>query len=240
MVSILDRDRRPELMDRPDTPEAELRRSLADLRAVNRWLGGTRRLLRLVRPMVRVIDARPIRILDVATGSGDIPVALARWARGMGETVEIAGVDLHAGAVAAAGEHTAGFPEIEVIAADALALPFTDGSFHIATCCTALHHFEEPDAVRLLREMRRVASAGVVVLDLRRTIAALLGVRLLASTVWRSHPITRHDGPASVRGAFTTAELRRLAELAGFIHPVVRGHSLIRLSLTDGAAEAGT
>lgn len=232
-MSIRERHRRDELMDRPDAPAAELRRSLSDLRAVNRWLGGTRTLLGLVAPLLERVTERPIRVLDVATGSGDIPVALARWAAQRGEGIEVTAADLHPGALAAAREVTSGIPSIRVVAADATELPFATGSFHVATCCTALHHFEDDDAVRVLRELRRVATHGVVVLDLRRSVAALAGVGLLAATVWRRHHITRHDGPVSVRAAFTAGELLGIAERAGYPSPVVRGHSFIRLSLTE-------
>jgi SAM-dependent methyltransferase len=237
VVSLGTRELRPELMDRPDAAVAELRRSLGDLRAVNRWLGGSRALLRLVGPMLGEVADRPVRILDVATGSGDIPVALVRWAARRGERLEVTATDLHPATLEAARAHTAGHPGIRVVAGDALRLPFADDAFHVATCCTALHHFSDDDAVHALSELRRVATRGIVVLDLRRSRAAMLGVSLLASTVWRGHPITRHDGPVSVRGAFTAAELRDLARRAGIEAPVVRTHSLIRVSLT---ASAGT
>lgn len=234
-MSILERRWRPELMDLPEAPADELHRSLGDLRSVNRWLGGTRTFLRLLAPLVRKVRERPIRLLDVATGSGDIPVALSRWARSEGERLEITAADLHEAALEAAREHTAGYGNIQVTRADALRLPFADGSFHIVTCCTALHHFDEQHAVLVLRELRRVASDAVLVLDLRRSAAALVGVRLLAATAWRTHPMTRHDGPASVRGAFTASEMRRLAHAAGYRAPVVREHSLIRISLIESS-----
>jgi flavin-dependent dehydrogenase len=43
----------------------------------------------------------------------------------------------------------------------------------------------------------------------------LAGARLLAATAWRSHPITRHDGPLSIRRSFTVGEARRLARASG-------------------------
>lgn len=237
-MSLGTRELRPELMDRPDAPVGELRRSLRDLRVVNRWLGGSRTLLRLIAPMVRGAGDRPVRIIDVATGSGDIPVALVRWAARSGERVEVTAVDLHPVTLAAARVYTAPHPGIRVVAGDALRLPFGDDAFHIATCCTALHHFSEDDAVQVLCELRRVATHGMVVVDLHRSRPAMLGVRLLGATIWRRHPITRHDGVASVSGAFTAPELRDLGRSAGLDAAVVRTHSLIRVSLTAAAAEA--
>lgn len=225
------RRREPELMDQPDAPRAHLEQSLSDLRAVNRWLGGTRTVLRIVRPLIAAVDEQPVRVLDVATGSADLPMALARWADGVGTDVRLVASDVHLATLSAARARTAGVPRIEVAAADALRLPFRDDAFHIALCCTALHHFDDADAVTGLRELARVASLAVVVLDLRRSPSALLGAQLLASTIWRRHPITRHDGPASVRAAFTSDELRGMAEVAGLHGARVTTHSFMRQSL---------
>ncbi len=230
-MTSLARRRVPELMDQPEPDPEELARSLDDLRRVNRWLGGTRAILGLLAPMLRRVPDRPVRVLDVATGSADIPLSLSRWARGRGVELEVVATDLHPRTLEVARRLTAQDPAVEVREADALDLPFADGAFHFALCSTALHHFDAADAVAALREMARVASAGVVVSDLRRSRPALLGAELLAATLWRGHPITRHDGPHSVRGAFSPAELRELAARAGLGRAPVRTHPVFRLSL---------
>jgi SAM-dependent methyltransferase len=231
----------PELMDQPRQDAAELARSLADLRQVNRWLGGRRAMVRAVAGIAsRLAAGEEVRVLDVATGSGDIPLALTRWARRAGRRLRVVATDLHPQTLELARDHTRADPDVEVREADALALPFADGEFHIALCSTALHHFDEPEAVAVLRELDRVASHGVVVGDLLRSRAGLLGARLLAATLWRRHPITRHDGPVSVRAAFTPAELRGLAAAAGLAGARVRAHPPFRLSLVLDRTLAGS
>lgn len=221
-----------ERMDEPDLDPAQLARSLADLRGVNRWLGGTRVVL---RHLAALLDARPApsyRVLDVATGSADIPLRVVRWGRRRGLDVRVTATDLHPATVAEARRRTAGEERVEVRPADALGLPFEDGAFDVVLCCTALHHFdEEADLLRVLRELRRVARIGGVVSDLRRSRVALLGARLLAATLWRRHPITRHDGPLSVRRAFTPAELAGLARSAGLPNARVHAHGPFRVAL---------
>lgn len=218
-----------EMMDEPDQDPEELAVSLRDLRGVNRWLGGTRLIRRLLAPMIRRV-AGPVRVLDVGSGSGDVPLALASWGRGRGTRLEVLATDFHPRTVELAGLHTASDPDVRVEAADARSLPYPDGSFSFALCATALHHFEADEAVRALAELGRVASAGVVVTDLRRSLPGLLGAELLARTVWRGNPVTRHDGPLSVRRAFTGRELAALAERAGLRDARVRTHPL-RVSL---------
>ena len=229
-----------ERMDDPGVDRAQLDRSLADLRTVNRWLGGTQTIIRNLERLLRPLPPARYRVLDVATGSADIPLALARWARARGTPLKIVATDLHSQTLDAARERAMGDPDVHVEQADALELPYGDGSFHFALCSTALHHFDWGDAIRVLRELRRVASCGVVVGDLCRSRLGLWGAKLLAATLWRNHPVTRHDGPLSIRRAFTPAELREVAAAAGYEGPHVRRHPGFRLSLVlDRTAEAG-
>jgi SAM-dependent methyltransferase len=224
-------------MDRPDVDPEELARSLADLRAVNRWLGGTRAVLRHLDSLFAGRPAAARRILDVATGSADVPLAIVRRARERGHAAEVVATDLHPATLELARAHTAGEPAVRVEAADALSLPYPDGAFDAAICCTALHHFDaRDDVLRVLRELHRVSRLGIVVSDLRRSRPALLGTRLLAATVWRRHPVTRHDGPLSIRRAFTPAELLDLARAAGLPDPRVHPHLFFRLVLVSRRA----
>jgi SAM-dependent methyltransferase len=217
------RRREPEWMDQPGVNSRELARSLVDLQRVNRWMGGTRVALLAILPLLRAAGARPIRVLDVATGSADIPLALARWARNRGIVLEAVATDLHEGTLAVARAHAAKEPAVRVERADALSLPYAAGEFDIAMCHTALHHFDPPQATAVLRELGRVAAA-VVVSDLVRSWTGLLGAHLLARTLWRGHPVTQHDGPSSFRAAYTPGELRTMAEHAFLREIRVRRH----------------
>lgn len=231
-MSPLTRVAGSERMDEPGQDPGELARSLADLRGVNRWLGGTRVILHHLAELFARHPRKSYRILDIATGSGDIPLRVARWARERGATVRIVATDNHPTTLDEARAHTAGERSIEVQPADALALPFPGDAFDVAILSTALHHFDdERDSVRVLREMHRVSRIGLIVNDLARSRPALIGAQLLAATVWRTHPVTRHDGPLSVRRAFTPAELRDLAARAGLTRGRVVAHFPFRVAL---------
>jgi ubiquinone/menaquinone biosynthesis C-methylase UbiE len=231
-VSPLPRAAGTELMDEPGQDRAELARSLADLRAVNRWLGGARVALHHLEGLVERHPQPSYRIVDIATGSGDIPMQVARWARRRDVEVEIVATDNHPGTLEAARAHTAAEPAIRTQLADARSLPWPDEAFDVALLSTALHHFDdERDCIRVLREMHRVSRLGLIVNDLARSRPALLGAQLLAATLWRTHRLARHDGPLSVRRSFTAAELQSLAERAGFAHARVEAHFPFRLAL---------
>ncbi|NIP80831.1 MAG: methyltransferase domain-containing protein, partial [Gemmatimonadetes bacterium] len=162
----------------------------------------------------------------------DLPVAVAEWGQKHDRPIEIVAVDRHPGTLHAARKRTAGNPRIRLTRGDGLRLPFPAGAFDVALLSMTLHHMEGDALTGLLAEVRRVARGGrVLVGELERSVPNYLGARLLAATIWRRNPVTRHDGPLSVRRAFTPAELLALARDAGFRHPTVHRHAFYRLVL---------
>lgn len=211
-----------------------LEASLAHVAAFSRWLGGRRAVLRRLAALLP--PRGPVELLDVGTGAGELPRAIVEWARRRRRPVRIAATDLHPQTLEIARTRLAPYPEIRVERADALALPYPDGRFDIALLTLTLHHFEGDDALRALRELARVSRRALLVDDLERCWPNYLGARMLARTLWRRNPITRHDGPISVLRAFTPAELRNLARRAGLRRPRVERHFFFRLMLV---AEGG-
>lgn len=214
----MQRLRKPELIDRSDAAPERISESLNDLAWLNRYLGGTATVLHQFRRLLDGEPARSLRVLDVGAGGGDILVAIDAWLRRRGGNLD--GVALDAGAAAvrhASALFAACGPKrrARVVRGDALALPFADRSFDVAYSSTFLHHFNSQAAVAVLREMIRVSAVGIVVTDLRRSLLGYLAARALAETVWRRHPYSRHDGPVSMRAAYTTSEIGGLAERAG-------------------------
>jgi ubiquinone/menaquinone biosynthesis C-methylase UbiE len=203
-------------MDAPDADPALVRRSLRFLRRVNRLLGYTRSTLHHLERFSRGWRAdEPIRILDVATGSADLPRAIVRWAdRQDFRDVRVVGVDLHVTTTAAAVAGLAHEPDprIRMVRGNALELPFADGSFDYATTSLFLHHLDDDDVVRALAELSRVARRGIIAGDLIRRKRAYLWIKLFTLFANR---IVRNDGPASVAQAFTPEEILSLRDRAG-------------------------
>src|SRR4051812_36579827 len=102
------RQREPEWMDAPDIDAAQLRRSLAFIRRVNRLLGYTRATLWHLERFSRAWKpGERITLIDLATGSADIPIDILRWADRRGFDVRIVGLDLHAETARAARDASA-------------------------------------------------------------------------------------------------------------------------------------
>ena len=202
-------------MDEASADPTALRRSLAYIRRVNTLLGYHRATIGHLRRFSR--NWKPggaVRVLDVATGSGDLPRAILRWAGRRGLDVRVVGVDLHATTLAEAAALTppdmAG--RLAFVRADALNLPFADASFDYVTTAMFLHHLDDRAAAAAVREMARVARRGIVVADLLRHRRAYAWITLFTLL---SDRMVKHDARASVAQAFTKAEVLNLRDRAG-------------------------
>jgi len=209
----------PELIDLPRESYSlsEYAGNLADIRKVNRFLGDHHATLKHFSLLVPVAGgglAKPISVLDVATGSADIPAAIVIWARSQGVQVRVTAVDNNPNAILEAAAYTRGYPEITVAIADGLSLPFEDGSFDFVLCTKTLHHFSEEHTVRLLKEIDRVAAIGYIIMDIRRSCVAWALISVL-TRLFTGNRLTRHDGPLSVLRSYTVSELESLVVKAG-------------------------
>jgi SAM-dependent methyltransferase len=188
----------------------------------------------LWRPLAEVArrEGRTIRVLDVATGGGDIPLALARLARRRGIALQLAGCDISPRAMSFARRRAeqAG-AAIEFFAHDALAGPLP-GGYDAVICTLFLHHLSDAEAGELLRRMAAAAGRLVVVCDLVRSRSAWLLTRGLTRLLVRSS-VVHVDGPLSIRAAFTVAEARLLAEQAGLTDCEIRRNWPFRFVLSQ-------
>ena len=103
------------------------------------------------------------RALDVATGTGDLALELARR---VGPDGEVVGSDFSEGMLERARRKGAGAANVRFEQANALALPYADGEFAAATVGFGARNFS--DLEQGLREMARVVRPGgrVVVLEI--------------------------------------------------------------------------
>jgi SAM-dependent methyltransferase len=211
-----------ELLDAGTLDEASLDRNLRDIRRINGLLGWRAFTVQAVGREARALGSDAFSLLDVACGSADIPLAVARWATRHHQAARIVASDISPQIVAVARREAASEPSVTVEQQDALALPYPAQSFDIALCTLALHHFDPPSAVGLLREMARVGRR-VLVFDIQRARLAYAGSVALVNLL-AMHPMTRHDAPASVRRSYSAGELRDLAAQAGLrdAHVAVR------------------
>lgn len=223
-----------ELLDRPDIPAPILAANLAHLRLMNRWLLWSASISRDLQALLRRSGLQSGTVLDVATGSADIPADIVRRGRARGLNLRAVGADVSAAVLAEARVRNE--DSVHLVQHEGTALPFRDNSVDVGLCCLAAHHFA-PDALTLLlTELWRVARHGVIISDLTRSRPGYLAARAMALVL--RNRLTSHDGPVSVLRAYTPAELRDLARDAGLRHVRVRTHFPARMTLV-AEKEAG-
>jgi len=189
----------PELLDSPQCPPDEAEISLRDLVRINRWFGGVETTRKLIERVAAATGKKYFSLLEVAAGLGEVPRAAARMLARKGITLDITDADLMPSHLQRG--HRA-------LAADALALPFRDQSFDLVSCSLFAHHLDPAELQRFTTETLRVSRCAVLINDLIRHPLHLALV-YAGWPLMRSH-VSRVDGVASVKRAYTPQEMRRM------------------------------
>jgi ubiquinone/menaquinone biosynthesis C-methylase UbiE len=215
-----------EILDLRKLTPAEQASTYRFLAFFNRIGGG-----RAIRNELRRLSGSwrgPIRILDVGSGSADIPRMIARWARRARLPVTIVCLDSSDDALAWARGASREFPELRFVRGDARSLPFAPRSFDYVVCSLLLHHLGDEQVVRALQAFEGVAARGLVLCDVIRRRRAWLWAKAVTTF---GNAVVRFDGPLSVRRSFTLEEIRELAKRAGLpwvrVRPVMGHHFLL-------------
>ena len=232
MVDLTRRDRQPELMDDPALDEGLHRQALRGLERVNRISGIARLIWRSVRPLCAEIPDRPVRVLDVGCGGGDISVGVWRQAQRAGRPIQVGGCDISPKALRMSterAERAGAGADARYFSVDILNDDLPD-DWDVMYCSLFLHHFDEQQGIRLLANMGRSARRMVLVNDLVRSrlgyTLCWCGVRLL------TRPIVHVDGPLSVRAGFRPEEVLAMSATAGMPGAKITRHWPQRLLLT--------
>ncbi|MGH9670135.1 MAG: methyltransferase domain-containing protein [Terriglobales bacterium] len=211
----------PELLDDDDGSPPEVQSSLADLGRINRWFGGVRVLTRLVERVAQQTGRRELTLLDVAGATGELP-ALAR------EQLQQKNIRLEVTVLDRAVSHLAGRKGSSVVG-NALALPFRDRSFDLVSCSLFVHHLEPPEVRQFVNEGLRVGRLATLINDIRRHPVHLALV-YAGLPLYRSR-LTRHDGPVSIRRAYTPEEMQAMLAQTSAARVDLSTHYLYRMGV---------
>jgi 2-polyprenyl-3-methyl-5-hydroxy-6-metoxy-1,4-benzoquinol methylase len=221
LTSLTQRRREPEVMDDPALDPRQHVAALRGLERINRWSGSVRIVWSAIAPLMTRDaappsrdGANPLRVLDLATGAGDVPIGLARRAAAAGRALHVDACDASPRALDYARERaTQAHADVRFFTLDVLREPLPSG-YDVLTSSLFLHHLADADATALLAKMAAAGPRLVVVNDLQRDWRGLL-LAWLGPHVLTRCPVVHADAIRSVRAAFTREEIRSLAARAG-------------------------
>jgi len=219
-----------EHLDKGDYTAEEYEGCIVELQRVNRWLGDTRALRHSLLRTIEKLNLTNFSLVDVGAGSGELLQAVAEWSRERSYQTTLIGVELNARSAGAIAERRSEFPEINAIRGDAFSLPFADKQFDFTICSLFTHHFRNEAVITILRELRRVSSRGIFVIDLYRHPVAYFFYTTVGRLFLHDRLI-REDGALSIRRSFRPEELLSLARRAGLDEARVERHFPYRLVL---------
>lgn len=209
-----------ELLDTDAGTPREVSGSLSDLRMFNRWFGGMSVTLGLVERVAGAIKSDHLSLLDVAAGAGYVPRTVRDQLARRNMRLDVTLLDRAASHVGNGGGSVVG---------DALALPFRDSSFDIVGSELFVHHLSPDQLVRFVQEGLRVSRHAFLINDLIRD-PLHLALAYAGFPLYRSR-LTRNDAPASVRQAYTRAEMQAMLRQAGVARIEISSHYLYRMGV---------
>lgn len=204
----------PEMIDNPDADAGLLRDELKSIRTINRLFGGYLAIRRGMRMLMADIKKDELTVLDLGTGSADLPVYLLEIGRRLKRRIHITAVDNHQRVLEVARERTKQYPEITIQAGDLLNLNFSPGAFDVVICSLTLHHFSRGDAIQIIRSMNLLCRIGFLVNDLSRSRIAAWTTKAYTGLTTRNR-MTLTDSYLSVLRGFTPDEMREMVAEAG-------------------------
>lgn len=201
-----------EQMDDPALDPAVYDRVLHDLARVNSVTLARRPTLAFLRQLPR--QSRPLRILDVGFGDGDMLRTIARTMAHLGVEVELTGIDLNPRSMASAQARTPAHLNIRYLTGDYQDL--AGQGFDVILSSLVAHHMTDAQLQAFLCFMQAEARIGWFINDLHRHGVAWLGYPLLARLAgW--HRIVREDGQLSIARSYRPSEWTPLLAKAGIV-----------------------
>jgi ubiquinone/menaquinone biosynthesis C-methylase UbiE len=199
-----------ELMDDFSIHDERIDEALTELKIINKYLGGASTTYSALKYFISS-EKEKLSILDIGSGSSDNLLS----AKLKFNNLQIISLDKNLRTLQFAKE------SVKKINSDAFNIPFSDGSCDIVHTALFLHHFNEEQLAFLLKEFLRIAKIGIVINDLRRSILALIGIKLL-TIVFSKSEFVKNDAPLSVKRGFTKQEILKLLTHLGAANFIIK------------------
>lgn len=214
----------PELLDTDSGTADEIAASLSDLKRINRWFGGLTTTQALIERVAKQNGLSSVALLEVASGASELPDVVRAKLREQEIRLDVTLLDRAASHFGGRSNHG-----VKAVVGNAMALPFSDGSFDVVCSCLFVHHLAPEEVLQFVNEGLRVSRVAVLINDLIRHPMHLALVHA-GRPLYRSR-LTRHDAPASVWQAYTTEEMLNLIRKTNASKTEMSRHYLFRMGV---------
>jgi len=242
---------RTDLQEYTDSPSVSARRKLRLVRGIhylNTVLSIYRRYLDVLKPLIEEVAAiqnRPVRVLELASGYGEMSMYLAQMAHKKGIPVEVTGSDYIEHVVMDAERRASQrglnlhFRTVNVLSMNGL---LDRGQYDIFLIIGSMHHFTPGQLAVMLAQVNKIATPGsfFVGIDIHRSFHMLFllpVLHLITAIVCFPAilpvvvlPDVFHDAWLSARKAHTLYELEQIARIAAPAATVTTAHVIPGLS----------
>ena len=195
-----------ERLDTGDYSPQEYARWQREMRVIHRVFGEERAVKNTLVREVLASGESEVSILDVGAGSGELLRLTGK--RLVGKTGFLVGAEINADAARSIREKG-----LISLRTDAMNLPFVDDGFDYVFCSLFLHHLDDEPAIKMLREMNRVARKKIFVVDLNRSRIAYYFYKVVGGLFLQRFSL--EDGALSILRSRSPEELIELAGKAG-------------------------
>lgn len=195
---FLKRSYLPEIMDDFSIQDERIDEALKELSLANKYLGGISTSREGLKLLLDGDNKDNISILDIGAGASDI----LQYLNKKFHSLNIASLELNKRACVYLKRNSIS----DIICADSRYLPLKEKQIDIVHASLFLHHFKEEELKKLLKELLNICRKGIIINDLRRSVFALIGIKIISVLVSRSE-MFKNDGPLSVKRGFVRGDL---------------------------------
>jgi ubiquinone/menaquinone biosynthesis C-methylase UbiE len=190
----------PEIMDDFSIKDGRIDKALKELKTINYFLGGNSTTKAGIKKILKIIPGdSEVKILDAGSGASDVLLSVKHIIT----NPKYFCMDIN---IRTCNFMKANSPSFNIICGNVLKFPIKNEEYDIAHASLFLHHFSEEKIKEIMKNLINSAKYGAVINDLRRSVLAYWGIKILTMLFSKSEMV-KNDGPLSVKRAFTKKEL---------------------------------
>ncbi len=223
------RETMPEFLDSVDCDSQVVDFSYKFMGLVNRFAGGAKVVKNfLAKEISSGLPNRSIKILDIGSGTCDIPLAVTRWAGEISQKIEFTCIETNEKALKIASRNIkkSGFNTLYLRRQDIFNFE-PEQNFDYAIGSLVFHHFQDEQILDIIRKLRSYVRTGILINDLQRNFLNYMSCFLIMGVIPEK---LKHDALLSIRKGFRVNELYQLLKGIENVEVTVEKKTISRLA----------